>query len=46
VKQFLRASFPVKDLGELKHFLGIEVARFAKGIVFLPKKACFRCVDK
>jgi hypothetical protein len=38
VKQFLRASFPVKDLGELKHFLGIEVARFAKGIVLCQRK--------
>jgi hypothetical protein len=29
VKQFLHASFPIKDLGEMKYFLGIEVARSA-----------------
>jgi len=26
VKQFLRTTFPIKDLGKLKYFLGIEVA--------------------
>ena len=38
VKQFLHASFPIKDLGELKYFPGIEVARSAKGIVLCQKK--------
>lgn len=33
VKKFLHESFTIKDLGELKYFLGIEVARSAKGIV-------------
>jgi len=38
VKQFLRASFPIKDLGELKYFLGIEVARSVEGIVLCQRK--------
>lgn len=38
MKQFLRTSFPIKDLGELKYFLGIEIARSAKGIVLCQRK--------
>jgi hypothetical protein len=38
VKQFLHASILVKDLGELKYFLGIKVARSAKGIVLCQRK--------
>jgi len=38
VKQFLRVSFPIQDLGELKYFLGIEVARSAEGIVLCQIK--------
>ena len=38
VKRFLHESFTIKDLGELKYFLGIEVARLAKGIVLSQRK--------
>ncbi|RVX14100.1 Retrovirus-related Pol polyprotein from transposon RE1 [Vitis vinifera] len=38
VKKFLHESFTIKDLGELKYFLGIEVARSAKGIVLSQRK--------
>ena len=38
VKKFPHESFTIKDLGELKYFLGIEVARSAKGIVLSQRK--------
>ncbi|KAF5449042.1 hypothetical protein F2P56_029530, partial [Juglans regia] len=38
VKRFLHESFTIKDLGELKYFLGIEVARSAKGIALCQRK--------
>jgi hypothetical protein len=38
VKRFLHASFTIKDLGDLKYFLGIEVARSAKVIILYQRK--------
>ena len=38
VKKFLHESFTIKDLGELKYFLGIEVARSTKGIMLSQRK--------
>lgn len=32
LKKRLKAEFKVKDLGELRYFLGMEVARSHKGI--------------
>lgn len=33
LKQYLGACFYMKDMGILKYFLGIEVARNPKGII-------------
>jgi hypothetical protein len=38
VKNCLSKAFEVKDLGQLRYFLGIEVARSKKGIVLSQRK--------
>ena len=40
VKNFLKSQFLIKDLGELKYFLGIEVLRTEKGICLNQRKYC------
>ena len=37
-KQFLDNKFKLKDLGTLKYFLGLEVARIAKGLFLCQRK--------
>ncbi|CAM8984711.1 unnamed protein product [Rhodiola kirilowii] len=39
VKEFIHATFKIKDLGLLKYFLGIEVARSDSGI-FINQRKC------
>ena len=38
LKRNLSKEFEVKDLGQLKYFLGIEIARSTKGIVLSQRK--------
>nr|ABG22578.1 retrotransposon protein, putative, unclassified [Oryza sativa Japonica Group] len=38
LKERLGRAFEVKDLGPLRYFLGIEIARSSKGIVFSQRK--------
>ncbi|XP_028753328.1 uncharacterized protein LOC114712935 [Neltuma alba] len=38
VKDYLHRQFKIKDLGEIKYFLGIEIARSQKGIILSQRK--------
>ncbi|CAM8965547.1 unnamed protein product [Rhodiola kirilowii] len=38
IKEFIHAKFRIKDLGHLKYFLGIEVARSKEGIFINQRK--------
>nr|KYP36109.1 Retrovirus-related Pol polyprotein from transposon TNT 1-94 [Cajanus cajan] len=40
IKHILHSNFHVKDLGQLKYFLGIEVAHSSKGISLCQRKYC------
>jgi hypothetical protein len=40
LKKFLLKRFRIKDLGDLKYFLGIEFSKSKKGIFMSQKKVC------
>lgn len=45
-KDFLSTKFHMKDLGILKYFLGLEVARNADGIYLCQRKYCFDIITE
>lgn len=44
-KQFLASHFKLKDIGQLRYFLGIEVARSKQGIVLCQRKYALEVLE-
>lgn len=44
-KQFLSSQFKLKDIGQLKYFLGIEVARSKQGITLCQRKYALKILE-
>ena len=45
LKEFLLKRFHIKDLGNLKYFLGIEFSRSKKGILMSQRKYALDILD-
>lgn len=46
VKEILKRSFEMKDLGPLKYFLGVEVHKTSKGMVISQHKYAYSFLSK
>ncbi|CAM8908070.1 unnamed protein product [Rhodiola kirilowii] len=46
VKQFIHEKFRIKDLGHLKYFLGLEVARSTDGIILNQRKYALELLEE
>ena len=46
LKKYLAQEFEVKDLGQLRYFLGIEISRGPKGIFFFSEEICARSIER
>ncbi|CAN1146609.1 Retrovirus-related Pol polyprotein from transposon TNT 1-94 [Linum perenne] len=46
VKQKLHKHFKIKDLGILKYFLGLEIARTKSGIFMTQRKYCLELIEE
>lgn len=45
IKSYLNDHFHIKDLGELKYFLGLEIARSQRGLVINQRKYCLDIIS-
>lgn len=45
LKLFLDSTFKLKDLGVVKYFLGIEIARSTKGITLCQRKYALKILE-
>ncbi|CAH9080519.1 unnamed protein product [Cuscuta europaea] len=46
LKKHLAQTFPIKDLGHMKYFLGLEIARGQKGILLCQRKYILDILDE
>lgn len=45
IKQYLHSKFIIKDIGDLKYFLGLEITRSSQGIVVSQRKFALELLE-